>query len=175
MKKRINIAILVMVMVIGMFSSVYATGETDSKDVRTGVLSNGWTYTIRSLTPEEIAAYEDGSNDNGGMLRSSEWTGNVTVPIANSSGTNGANLGGSFYTSPDNNVYIDVVSLPNSMPSVNLGVGLASGMGLDWIPNVRVNEQVMLHIGSFTESLTQVKVSTYETVSATGRFHLFTY
>lgn len=167
--KKISCLVLAMMLLMSMFSVAYADEDTG---VRTGVLSNGVTYTITPMTEEEIAAFENGTD--GPMTRSINWSGSVKVPIANASGTNGANVGPAFTSYPDNDVQINVGKMPNLMPSINLSVVLTSGGTLDWIRGVGSYEKVVLHIGPNTQNTTRVKTSTNESFSDYVDFHVFT-
>ncbi|QQY79539.1 hypothetical protein EDD65_1094 [Keratinibaculum paraultunense] len=140
----------------------------------TGKLSNGMSYGIRAMTEEEKAAFE--SNDETEIsLFSYSWSGNVNVPISNSSGTNGKQLGSAFIISPDSYAAIGVGSLPSTMPTVNISAAFTNGMDSDWVPNVRANEVVVIDPGSYSNYEMVVKVSTYESKSASAKFSISTY
>lgn len=147
-----------------------ADSVTD-REIRTGVLPNGLEYKIVPMTADEINALNSGVS-----TYSYSWTGNVSVPIANSTGTNGAQLGYDFIIAPDSVAVISVGNLPSTtMPTVNVGASATNGMWTDWIPSVKGNSKVYLSPGAgYTGYSYRVKVSTSEAYSKSARFSIAT-
>lgn len=151
-------------------SGFTALSETTRETV-TGELPNGLKYTVRPMTEEEKI------NLNSGVSTYSfSWTGNVTVPISNGDGTNGAQLGYDFIIAPDTIAVISVGALPQTtMPTINVGASATNGMWTDWIPGVEGNSIVTLEPGTnYTNYSYRVKVSTSEAYSRTARFSIET-
>ena len=145
--------------------------NVEKREIRRGVLPNGLKYTVVPMTDEEIEALNSNVS-----LYSYSWTGNVTVPIANTSGTNGAQLGKDFIIFPDNTAVISVGNLPTTtMPTVNIGAAATNGMWNDWIPSVEGYSKVYFEPGEgYTGYSYKVTVSTSEAYSKTARFSIVT-
>ncbi len=163
-------------------NAVKVSEESDLFDVqsgvwkKTGVLSNGMRYGVRDMTEEEKAALQLWESAKDGIITPLcySWSGNVNVPIANSTGTNGRQLGSNFIIAPDRYAFVFVGSLPSIMPTVNIGARFTNGMGDDWIPNVGANEVVMIDPGHYNNYEMAIRVSTYENASASARFSITT-
>lgn len=142
-----------------------------TRETITGELPNGLKYTVRPMTEQEKI------NLNSNISTYSfSWTGNVTVPISNADGTNGAQLGYDFIIAPDTIAVISVGALPKTtMPTINVGAAATNGMWTDWIPGVEGNSIVTLEPGvNYTNYSYRVKVSTSEANSRTARFGIET-
>ncbi len=149
----------------------YTATVDETRETITGELPNGLKYTVRPMTAEEII------NLNSGVATCSfSWTGNVTVPISNAAGTNGAQLGYDFIIAPDTVAEISVGALPQTtMPTINVGASATNGMWTDWIPGVEGNSVVVLEPGeNYTNYSYCVKVSTSEAYSRAARFSIET-
>ena len=163
-------------------NAVKVSEGSDLFDVQSGVwkrmgkLSNGMRYGVRDMTEAEKAALQLWENAKDGIITpfSYSWSGNVNVPIANSAGTNGRQLGSNFIIAPDRYAFVFVGSLPSIMPTVNIGARFTNGMGDDWIPNVGANEVVMIDPGNYNNYEMAIRVSTYENASASVRFSITT-
>ena len=83
--------------------STFSTEITANRTIQTGVLPHRLQYKIVPMTADEINALNSGIS-----THSYSWTGNVSVPIANSTGTNGAQLGYDFIIAPDSVAVISV-------------------------------------------------------------------
>ncbi|MGN9163865.1 hypothetical protein ACTNDY_01100 [Tissierellaceae bacterium HCP3S3_D8] len=142
----------------------------------TGELSNGIRYGIRAMTEEEKAAFQLREASESGIITpfSYSWSGNVNVPISNSTGTNGKQLGNNFITAPDLHVAVGVGSLPSTMPTVNIGAEFTNGMDSDWEPNMGAYEIVVFNPGPYNNYEMAIKVSTFESASASARFEITT-
>lgn len=160
-----------------------ATANQDKtiKWEKTAVLSNGIEYSTRPMTEEEKVAFnklrEIKETDKSEIIvtpYSYSWSGNVNVPIANSAGTNGRQLGKNFIIAPDNYAYVYVGSLPSTMPTVNISAEFTNGMGEDWIPNIGGDTVIRINPGSYSNYEMAVKVSTYENKSVSAYFKLYT-
>lgn len=181
--KKLTALLLAVMTVVSVFSlNVFANeniflqyesgaDSVSDREIRTGVLPNGLEYKIVPMTADEINALNSGIS-----THSYSWTGNVSVPIANSTGTNGAQLGYDFIIAPDSVAVISVGSLPTTtMPTINVGAAATNGMWTDWIPNVKGNSKVYLTPGSgYTGYSYRVKVSTSESYSRSARFSITT-
>lgn len=149
-----------------------ADSVTD-REIRTGVLPNGLEYKIVPMTADEINALNSGVS-----TYSYSWTGNVSVPIANSTGTNGAQLGYDFIIAPDSVAVISVGNLPSTtMPTVNIAAVAADKMSNDvlddWILNVQSNLKIYLRpCSGYPEDFYKVKVNTSELYSKSARFSI---
>lgn len=172
--------ILSILLILVMASSAYASEGLDifETDIwrETGELSGGMRYGIRPMTAEEKVAFELRESDESGIITpfSYSWSGNVNVPISNSGGTNGRQLGKNFIIAPDNYGFVSVGSLPSTMPTVNIGATFINGMDGDWVPNVGANEVVVIDPGSYSNYEMAIKVSTYESASSSARFEIST-
>lgn len=171
-------AMALSVMSIGAFASDMATFSargaadvTETREIREGVLPNGLKYTVVPMTQEQIDQLNSGV-----ATCSYSWSGNVTVPISNADGTNGAQLGYDFIISPDTVAVITVGSLPQTtMPTINIGASATNGMWNDWIPNIEGNSLVYLEPGEgYAGYSYRVKVSTFEANSRSARFAIET-
>lgn len=151
--------------------SGFTASSDTTRETQTGVLPNGLKYTVRPMTEQEKI------NLNSGVSTYSfSWTGNVTIPVANEEGTNGAQLGYDFIIAPDSIAVISVGALPQTtMPTINVGAAATNGMWTDWIPGVEGNSIVTLEPGAnYTNYSYRVKVSTSEAYSRTARFGIET-
>ena len=125
------------------------------------------------MTADEIEAF------NHGILTSSRsWNSDISVPVANSSGTNGAQLDGDFIFAPGSTAVICVGNLPSAtMPTVNIAAVAADKMSNDalddWILNVQSNSKIYLRpCSGYTEDFYKVKVNTSELYSKSARFSI---
>lgn len=158
-----------------------ANQDRTTKWEKTGVLSNGIEYSIRPMTKNEKTAFNklkeiEEANESEIIVSpcSYSWAGNVNVPIANSAGTNGRQLGKNFIIAPDNYAYVYIGPLPSTMPTVNIGAKFTNGMGGDWIPNIGGDTVIRINPGSYSNYEMAVKVSTYENKSVSAYFKLYT-
>lgn len=118
--------------------SVFAEESEQPKPVRSGEFPNGITYEIYKVDPNSPEPYS-----------LSYWRQTVTVPLRNEAGTSGVILGGrnSFVPAPDNAYYVSVGTLPNTMPTVNVGLRLKDG-GTYHYEALEANEAIIFNIPS---------------------------
>lgn len=149
-------------------SAMYVPAYDETKDyglVDSGVLDDGTEYWVINLTPEEVVQHA--------MSRSYDWSGSVTVPIANKDGTNGAKVGYDFNAYPDEYVVVEVGNLPSTMPSVNVSFYYTNKSAHDWVSSVGANAMVVFKL-KYPNNTGYVNVSTYESKSVTTQFKLYT-
>lgn len=148
-----------------------------------GLTIPGATVTARPMTLEEITEFEARkaekgkavSEDEGPIILSDSWSGNVTVPI-NIDGTQGAPVGPAFVIAPHSKVTIYVGNLPDTMPSVN--IGLASTINPDiswWESNVGKYTVRTIDAGSYANHTFRFKTSTNEANSRSAYFEWYTH